>query len=154
MAPYAEAWHEAGHAVAAHLYGGRVRLLTLESPDENQDGAAAIEWGDMDPRRLARCTAAVALAGPLAELAFGDSGDWESAGLHAAWRSDWEEAEASLVRLESEPNAREELRRALVREVRSLLDVPAAQDAVIRVADALDAHRTLDEGLFEDAAGL
>ena len=68
MAPTAESWHEAGHALAAHLLGARVNLLTLESELDGHGGHAEIDWTGVSNQT--RGSALVALAGPVAELVY------------------------------------------------------------------------------------
>lgn len=149
--PGAEAWHEAGHALVARLLGGRVRWVTLESEEDGLDGHAAIEWGGASPRELATRSARTALAGPLAELAYRGSTEPPEFTDFAAWERDWNEVERTASELEPDPAERGGLVRRWIEEVRGMLAEPEVAERLARVADALDAHRTLDEGLFEDA---
>lgn len=149
-APENDAWHEAGHAVVAHLLGGRVRLLTLEAEDERLEGHAAVEWSTRDPLELARLSGLTALGGPLAELLQRGVHDLEDPDLLAAWEADEAEIERAAALLEPDPAERIALIRGWIDRVRALLDDPHIEELVARVADALDAHGTLDEALFED----
>ena len=154
MTPYPEAWHEAGHAVIAHCLGGEVQQLSLEPDEAGRGGEASVRWVGMTASERLRCTVAVALAGPLAELQLRDEGALEDdallLSLRRAWGADWAEAEAGLARLERDPERREELLQGLLADVRELLSRGDVQERVLRVADMLDAHGTLDAALFEE----
>ncbi|MGA1606440.1 MAG: hypothetical protein ACO4CT_05615 [Planctomycetota bacterium] len=148
--PDAKAWHEAGHALVAHLLGGRVMHVTLEPDDEDQDGEVAVAW----PRAaggLAPLSGRVALAGAVAELVYlGDDPDLDPTTL-SAWRGDWDEACRCAAQHEHDPERREALLRAWMADVHDLLAAPGHEELLARIADALDAHGTLDDVLFEDA---
>lgn len=151
MHPDPNCWHEAGHALIAWLLGGDVRLVTLESEFDDHDGHVEIAWpGDLPPDRLARHSAMVAIAGPLAELAFRGVDDLEDPDVLSAWRRDWSEFERCVANLESEPS-HDETGRAIVAEVRATLDDFETAERLARVADMLAAHGSLDRTLFEDA---
>ena len=97
MPPGPEAWHEAGHALAAHLLGGAVREVTLESELDGFEGHVAVQWGPVGDREEARRSALVALAGPVAELVFRGDDVLADPGALSAWRADWDEADAQLA---------------------------------------------------------
>ena len=164
MSPGPEAWHEAGHALAALFLGGVVREVTLESERDGLAGHAAVEWpagadvGEAGARRMA----AVALAGPVAELVFRGEDVLDDPDAVAAWRADWDEAERwlgeALARSGETAESRnaerrEELRRAILRELHGWFDESEGYERLARVADALDAHETLDAALFAEAVG-
>ncbi len=151
--PEAEAWHEAGHAVVARLLGGRVREVTLESSRGPFEGHAAIEWRPRDVRELASLGGRTALAGPLAELRFRGEADFEDASVIAIWKADWDEVEQAAEQLEADPEARTAVISSWVSEVKAMVGEPAVEERIARVADALDAHGTLDEDLFEACLG-
>jgi len=153
MPPGLEAWHEAGHALAAHLVGGTVRVVTLESEIEGLDGHVAVEWRAMREDDAARCSATVALAGPVAELVFEGADLLHDDAARSTWREDWREASTQLARLHSDLVTREDARRAILRRLHSRFDSSEGYECLARLADALDAHETLDEGLFLDALG-
>jgi hypothetical protein len=150
--PDAKAWHEAGHALMAHLLGGRVQHVTLEPDDEGMDGEVAVAWpraGEPFEARSGR----VALAGAVAEIVFlGDDPDLDPATL-SAWRGDWDEACRCAAILEREPERRRALLMTWIGEVHALLDAPGHEESLARIADALHAHGTLDDVLFVDALG-
>lgn len=153
MPPGPEAWHEAGHALAAHLLGGVVREVTLESECEGFEGHVTVEWSAAAEEDAARRDATVALAGPVAELVFRGEDLLDDAQALASWRRDWDEADAQLVRLHSDPREREATRRAILGDLRRQFDEARGYETLARLADALDAHVTLDEVLFTDALG-
>jgi len=148
-----EAWHEVGHAYVAHLLGGVVREVTLESERDDHEGHVAVEWHAAPVEEEARRLATVALAGPVAELLFRGEALLEDPEVLCAWRGDWDEAETQLARLHSDPLEREETRRAILRELHRAFDGARGYDSLARLADALDAHVTLDEALFLEALG-
>lgn len=151
MNPGPEAWHEAGHALAAHRLGGRVFEVTLESEREGVEGHVSVEWGRADDETEAHRQATVALAGPVAELVFQGEDVLHDPEALASWRADWETAESWLIRGHADPLARDEARHAILRELHTLFDGPAGYERLARVADALDAHVTLDDRLFLEA---
>lgn len=160
MPPGPEAWHEAGHALAAHLLGGRVREVTLESEREGTEGHVSVEWDRGSMQDEARRSAAVALAGPVAELVYraatGDPGGQdllEDAEALSTWRGDWDEARGQLERLHRDPDRVERARRELLAELYGRFEDARGYEQLARLADALDAHDTLDEGLFLEALG-
>ena len=150
------AWHEAGHALAAHLLGGLVREVSLESEMDGLEGHVAVEWSSTGEADEARRFAAVALAGPVAELVYRGEDVLEDPGVLTAWGGDWEEADAQLERLHAGPEGRAQrdaARRTILRELHGFFDAPHHYESLARLADALEAHVTLDDVLFMDALG-
>lgn len=148
-----EAWHEAGHAVVAHLLGGRVLSVSLEPAEESLGGRSTVEWRGADAREAASLSGRVALAGPIAEVERFGGEDLDDVHVLAAWAADWSEIERCVAVVEPDAAARERVVEAWAREVRGLLADPEVEERVARVADALDAHGELDETLFEDCLG-
>jgi hypothetical protein len=150
--PGQEAWHEAGHALAALHYGGEVRFVTLESELEGHEGHTEVAWrGLARPERLRR-SALVALAGPVAEtLYLGE--DVENPRVLSSWAGDWAEADSCLADLVTGSAERGGLRDRLIAELVALFREDRALEQLARIADALDAHGTLDAALLEEAAG-
>ena len=103
-----------------------------------------------------RCEALVAWAGPLAELLHDGGVPDDPAELEpellASWQADHESAERALGVLAGEQAQRDRIRRALLAELLELLEHPAVEERIARVADHLEAHGTLDATLFEDTA--
>ena len=140
------AYHEAGHVVMAHLLGGRVVLASVEHDleQEGQAGRTVVRWHAIGDRERVRRSAMVALAGPVAESHWRGGTPWVDA-LHA-WQADWREVQAAL---RCELDADGTLRRWL-REVAAEITDEAAWAHLCCVADALEAHGTLDETLLAE----
>ena len=164
MFPGVEAWHEAGHALVARLLGGTVRCVTLESELDEHGGHTEVLWsegagravGPGAERQQARREALVALAGPIAERLHADEGpleDLEARELLSSWRGDEREFLEAVARFEPDPAQRTAAARHLTGTLVGLLDDVEVQERLARVADALEAHGTLDEALFDEAAG-
>lgn len=144
------AWHEAAHGVVARLLGGDVRWLTLEADEEAFGGRSEIAWPPATAREHASLSARVALAGPIAELErYGDD-DLGDPRVLSAWEADWAEVERCAGLVAADEDDRRSAIRAWAAEVRHLLRGPGLEELVARVADTLEAHRTLDQVLFED----
>ena len=148
-----EAWHEAGHAVIAHLLGGRVVSVSLEPEEDGYGARSAIEWGASDEASVASLSGRVALAGPIAEVERFGGHDLDDMHVLAAWEADWREIERCAAVLEREPEGQKRVVERWAREVRTMLLDPGVEELVARVADALDAHGELDETLFGDCLG-
>ena len=143
----AVAYHEAGHVLVAHLLGGEVLITTVESDRDDHAGHTSVAWRDRSAEELARCSALVAMAGPVAEALWRGE-DVYDADL-SAWRADHDEVERALAAL-AEPAERASLRQRLLLEVATQLQDPAAWQGLCCIADALDAHGTLDAALLQE----
>ena len=152
MHPGPEVWHEAAHAVVARWQGGVVRFVTIESERDDHVGHTEVAWVGFDERERARRSAMVALAGPVAEMLETDV-DPEDVHVLTTWRGDWADASECLVSLAPSARERERLRASMIREIAAFLSDPGVRERLARVVDALDAHETLDETLFDDALG-
>jgi hypothetical protein len=148
-----EAWHEAGHAVVAHLLGGRIVSVTLEPEEDGYGARSAIEWGASDEAAVANLSGRVALAGPIAEVERFGGHELDDVHVLAAWEADWQEIERCAAVLEREEEGQKRVMERWAREVRTMLLDPGVEELVARVADALEAHGELDETLFEDCLG-
>lgn len=148
-----EAWHEAGHAVIAHLLGGRIVSVSLEPEKDDFGGRSAIQWSASDGASVAGLSGRVALAGPIAEVERFGGHDLDDVHVLAAWEADWREIERCAAVLERQAEGQRRLVEGWAREVRTMLLDPGVEELVARVADALDAHGELDETLFEDCLG-
>ena len=137
--------------------------MTLESERDELEGHARVAWPahpvppdlpgtpwipDMCRERR---MATVALAGPVAELVFRGEDVLAEPEAVATWRGDWLEAEAQIARMHATPDARERERDAILAELRDMFDDPVGYERLARIADALDAHGTLDGRLFLEA---
>ncbi len=127
-----------------------MREVTLESERDETEGHCTVVWQRTAPAHEARRQATVALAGPVAELVFLGNGVLESATTLTSWRADWDEAEAQLERLHLDVEERQRTRLAILQELHETFDGPRNYERLARIADALDAHTTLDETLFQE----
>lgn len=144
------AYHEAGHVLMAHLLGGEVVHVTLESEDDELAGQTRVHWRITDEEERQRCSALVAIAGPLAESRWrGEAPALE--GL-TAWHADWREVEQVLQAQPAGTDHAQLLQQWLL-EVRAQFEDPLVWEMLCRVADALEAHETLDEDLLGDVLG-
>lgn len=142
------AYHEAGHACLAHLLGGEVVLVTIECEEDEQLGRTTVEWPPTDKAEQRRRSALVALAGPMAEARW--TGGSDTLEVLSAWRADWLEVENVLATLPEAVDRQAQMLEWL-RELRAYLSDPAVWELLCRIADALEAHGTLDDALFDDA---
>ncbi|MDA1265753.1 MAG: hypothetical protein O2816_11795 [Planctomycetota bacterium] len=147
------AWHEAGHALAAHLCGGVVRELTLESEFEGLEGHVAVAWPVADRVEDARRQVLVALAGPIAELVHRGEALQDDASVLQAWRQDWQRTAEHLARLSCEPAERIALRDQMVTRLFATFEDPLGYERLARIAEALDAHGLLDADACAEALG-
>ena len=145
--------HEAAHAVVAHVLGGEVRLVTVESEEEGHEGHTEVLWPARDRDLALRHGALAALAGPLAELEHEGRHLLEEPETLAAWGRDWAEVDGALQALERDPEARQQLLHQWIRDVADLVADVVVAEHIARVADALETHGTLDETLFQDCLG-
>ncbi len=151
--PDAEAWHEAGHGLMAHRLGGAVTWLTLEADEDEFGGRVTVEWPPGNAVDHATRSAQAALAGPLAELVFRSDLELDDPTLVQAWDGDWQEVERCAAAVEPSPDKRTDLIQRWIHHVQDALADPRSEELLARIADALDAHGTLDATLFEDALG-
>jgi ATP-dependent Zn protease len=141
------AYHEAGHALMAHLLGGQVRSVTIE-PDRDdgpeRQGDTQILWRrrGVSDREYAQMAVQVCLAGPVAEMIY--TGDPYHPGMVAEWAGDWREAWELATVLQ--PDERKRLK--WLEEVSVRLYHRLKQDdywaALAALADNLLAHETLE----------
>ncbi|MBL8729408.1 MAG: M50 family metallopeptidase [Planctomycetes bacterium] len=148
--PTTAAYHEAGHALMAHLLGGRVVQVTLEVDDDGEIGRTTVEWHGHSVAERRRCSALVALAGPVAEARW--RGDVALLEALSAWHDDWEEVRAALAAEAGARNPAALLTRWL-REVHQQFADAAAWELLCRLADVLEAHDTLDAVLLDELLG-
>lgn len=135
----------------AYALGGRVREVTLETDLDEASGLTSIDWTALAPHARVAASACCALGGPLAELAFEGRAAELTLERLASWRADWNEVERALDVLEVRGEERETTLRAWIADAKRCFADVHFVERVARVADALAAHGTLDETLFEDA---
>jgi len=144
------AWHEAGHAFVAHLLGGRVREVTIESESDVNEAHVSVEWPAASAHERALCEAQVALAGPVAELVYRGEEVLDDPATFEAWRGDWDCAARYLSQIHATVEELDEARQQILVDIQALLVDPENHERLARLADTLDAHGTLDESLLAD----
>ena len=142
------AYHEAGHAVMAHLLGGRVRQVTIEPDNDDgprRSGDTQILWrrGAIAERDFARISVQVHLAGPAAEMAY--SGEPYHPALVAEWTADWRGAFEAAAILHADERKRTQYLEEALRRLYHQLRGDDVWKALAALADSLLAHETLDE---------
>ena len=141
-------YHEAGHAMIAHWIGGTVLMCTIETEDDTLGGRTSVEWRGLSTAERRRCSALVALGGPIAEAHH--RRDLDLLESSAAWEADWREIATALA-AQPPSSRREQTLRGWIAEVARQLEDPNQWERLCRVADALAAHETIDRALFLDA---
>lgn len=147
------AYHEAGHAVVAHMLGGVVSRVTIEP--ENDDGPerfgdTEVRWprSRMSNTEHAQRLVQVCLAGPVAEMIF--SGDPYHPGLVAEWAADWQAAwiAAALLHANDQPRLKY-LEQTSIQHYHHIKrdDI---WSVLASVADNLLAYETLDHEQFAE----
>ena len=106
-----------------------------------------VQWHDQAPEERQRCSALVAIAGPVAEARW--RGEAMTLDAFGAWQADWQEIEAALSALAGARD-QEGLLHQWLGEVHQQFDDSRVWEAVCRVADGLEAHDTLDDDLLHD----
>lgn len=134
----------------AHLLGGNVVHVTLESEDDAMAGLTTVRWHSINQSDRQRCSALVALAGPLAEARW--RGQAVALDAFTAWRGDWQEVQQALTS-QAQAGDPSKLLHQWLAEVRQQFDDPLVWEVLCRVADALEAHGTLDDDLLDDVLG-
>ena len=141
------AYHEAGHVLIAHLLGGRVVESSLESERAEHVGHTTVEWSGLSRDDRVRCSALVALAGPVAEVLW--RGEEVLDEDLSVWRADWDEVDLALGQL-ADLAQHEALREHWLRELNAKLNGAAVWERLCRIADSLEAHGTLDRELLSE----
>lgn len=146
------AYHEAGHALVAHLLGGKVKQITID-PD-NDDGPdrfgdTQIRWRRIaNEKEFSQNVVQVCLAGPVAEMIY--SGDPYHPGAVPEWAADWRDAWEAAESLFS--NERQRLR--YLEQVSVELYHRMKEDdfwaALAAVADHLLAYDTIEADEFDE----
>ncbi len=146
------AYHEAGHALVAHLLGARVKSVTID-PD-NDDGPARtgdtqMRWKrSLSERVYAQNVVQVCLAGPVSEMIYSD--DPYHPGMIPEWAADWREAWNAAQVLVSE----ERQRLQHLEDVSIWLPHRMRRDdfwsALAAVADHLLAYETMESREFAE----
>lgn len=146
--PVTAAYHEAGHVLVAHQLGGRIVLTTIEDEDGTVHGKTTVVWQLADPRERARRVGLAALGGPLAETRH--RGHPDTPAVYSAWAADWHEVRQALAHCAPPGERVAALLARWVAEVSAWLRDPDLWEQLCRIADALEAHGTLDEDLLAE----
>jgi ATP-dependent Zn protease len=147
------AYHEAGHALMAHLLGGKVKHVTIE-PDHDdgpdRHGDTQVHWrrSQMTDKEFAKKAVQVSLAGPVAEMIY--SGDPFHPGLVPEWAADWRTAWELAVPLHPGERQRLEHLEQLSIQLYHRLKEDDLWSALASLADHLLAHETLDSEQVEE----
>ena len=146
------AYHEAGHALVAHLLGAKIQQVTID-PD-NDDGPARqgdtqVRWRrSSSEKEFAQNVVQVCLAGPVAEMIY--TGDPFHPGVVPEWASDWREAWiAAEVLFPRERQRLQYLERVAI-ELHHRMNRDDVWSALAAIADHLLAHETLEGEDVED----
>lgn len=147
------AYHEAGHAVMAHLVGGIVDRVTIEPEDDagpERFGDIKVRWprARMSAAQHAQRLVQVCLAGPVAEMIY--SGDPYHPGLVAEWAADWRAAWSAAIPLHAQDEPRLRYLEQTSIQLYHRLQRDDIWSALASVADNLLAHETLDEDQFAE----
>lgn len=147
------AYHEAGHALMAHLLGGKVKHVTIEpdhddGPDRYGDTQVLWRRSQFSEKELAQRTVQVCLAGPVAEMIY--SGDPFHPGLVPEWAADWQGAWESAILLHRGERQRLEYLEQISIQLYHRLKEDDLWSALASLADHLLAHETLDNEQVEE----
>lgn len=150
------AYHEAGHALMAHLLGGEVRAVTIEPDNDDgpeRQGDTQVVWrrSRMTEKEFAQTAVQVSLAGPVAEMIY--SGDPYHPGLVAEWAADWREAWAAAVPLHADERTRLKYLEDVSVQLYHRLKEDGLWAALASLADNLLAHETLEGEQVEEIVG-
>lgn len=147
------AYHEAGHALAAFLLGGEVRVVTIQ-PDRDdgprRDGDTQVLWrrsrdGD---KAFAAKTIEVSLAGPVAEMLY--TGDELHPGAVDEWSADWREAWRAGALLHADERRRLRYLEDVAVKLYHRFRGDEHWAALAALADELLAHETLEWDQVEE----
>jgi len=154
--PELTAYHEAGHALVAHLLGGKVRQVTIE-PDRDdgpeRTGDTEVLWrrSRLSEKEFAQVAVQVCLAGPVAEMIY--SGDPYHPGFVAEWAGDWRDAWQAAAPLHVDERKRLKYLEDVSIQLYHRLKDDSLWAALAALADHLLAHETLDAEQVADILG-
>jgi hypothetical protein len=145
--PELTAYHEAGHALVAHLLGGKVRQVTIEpdnddGPDRTGDTEVLWRRSRLSEKEFANLAVQVCLAGPVAEMIY--SGNPYHPGLVAEWAGDWRDAWLAAAPLHVDERKRLKYLEDVSIQLYHRLKDDSLWAALAALADHLLAHETLD----------
>ena len=144
------AYHEAGHAIMAVSYGGRIIHVSIDPPDDDglrRFGESIVQWPKAAVRDIEIAELKVSLAGPVAELTY--DGARESIANCGEFAADWQQASLSASRLKPE-RLRDKYLKEMERQVWSFFEDDNVWAATCAVADQLLAHETIEHDQVAD----
>lgn len=144
------AYHEAGHAIMAVSYGGRIIHVSIDPPDDDglkRFGESIVQWPRAAAKDIEIAELKVSLAGPIAELTY--DGARESIANCGEFAADWQQAVLSASRLKPE-RSRGNFLKEMERQVWDFFEDENVWAATCAVADQLLAHETIEHDEVAD----
>ena len=144
------AYHEAGHAIMAVSYGGRIIHVSIDPPDDDglkRFGESIVQWPKALARDIEIAELKVSLAGPVAELTY--DGARESIANCGEFAADWQQAVLSASRLKPE-RSRANFLAEMERQVWGFFEDDNVWAATCAIADELLAHETIEHDQVAD----
>ena len=144
------AYHEAGHAIMAVSYGGRIIHVSIDPPDDDglkRFGESIVQWPKAAAKDIEIAELKVSLAGPVAELTY--DGARESIANCGEFAADWQQAVLSASRLKPE-RSRSKFLSEMERQVWAFFEDDNVWAATCAVADQLLAHETIEHDQVAD----
>ena len=150
------AYHEAGHALVAHLLGGVVRQVTIEPDNDDgpaREGDTQVLWrrSGVSEKEFAVTAVKVCLAGPVAEMIY--SGDPIHPGMVAEWAGDWRDAWSAAAPLHADERKRLTYLEDVSIQLYHRLQDENVWAALASLADNLLAHETLEAEQVAEIVG-
>ena len=138
------AYHEAGHAIAAALAGGKIVRVSIEPEEDDRGGDTQVRWSNngVNDKEHAFRETRTSLAGQAAVMLF--VGDYEHLRIQTEHEIDWQIAMASVKTLTSKS---EQQLQFLSREASQLYHYFRLDNvwaAIGDLADQLMTHETVD----------
>ena len=144
------AYHEAGHAIMAVSYGGRIIHVSIDPPEDDglkRFGESIVQWPKAVARDIEIAELKVSLAGPVAELTYDNAR--ESIANCGEFAADWQQAVLSASRLKPE-RSRAKFLAEMERQVWNFFEDENVWAATCAVADELLAHETIEHDQVAD----
>ena len=144
------AYHEAGHAIMAVSYGGRIIHVSIDPPDDDglkRFGESIVQWPRAAAKDIEIAELKVSLAGPVAELTYDHAR--ESIANCGEFAADWQQAVLSASRLKPE-RSRGKFLEEMERQVWGFFADENVWAATCAVADLLLAHETIEHDQVAD----
>ncbi|MEM7478090.1 MAG: site-2 protease family protein [Planctomycetota bacterium] len=148
------AYHEAGHALMAHLCGARVHFVSIDPEWEPEalraDGEIELEWENetFNPKERLVAQIRVALAGPAAEMIYSRD-PFHPAFVHE-WKLDWNTAWELAGALHVDEKKRLRFLEKQTQELYHYLAQDFIWQAIASLVDELLAHEHLEGDLVHE----